>query len=161
MNSKDLKEFISNGNLDDKLLDIYLDKDRLDYQRNRYIELYHAEICAQRRHSGHLVSLFVLVEQVYLARTEYQHVADKSCQHGKHQICGDRTAADSPPIKQQQEDVACRTEYQSRTAQQAQTQLQRCQREFYLTHRTFPWKAFQAFRSLLPAVRLWVLRSSV
>ncbi len=37
MNSKDLKEFISDGNLDDKLLDIYLDKDRLDYQRNRYI----------------------------------------------------------------------------------------------------------------------------
>ena len=38
MQTGKIKEQLKNGVLRDKLLDIYVDADRLDYQTNRYIE---------------------------------------------------------------------------------------------------------------------------
>ena len=38
MNTAELKKYISDDNMKEKLMDIYLDKDRIDYQKERYIK---------------------------------------------------------------------------------------------------------------------------
>lgn len=56
MNTAELKKHISDGNMQEKLIDIYLDKDKIDYQQERYIKAVEAFEDLYGQQEVHIVS---------------------------------------------------------------------------------------------------------